>query len=130
MKQIIIDIVPHAEQRYDTLGDYWFDGSAWHITVSDMHDWRFNYLVALHELIEMALVHERGISEPAICEFDKAMPDDSVYADDPGMDPAAPYHREHLFADAIERLTADQLGVDFVRYSETMCDKAEGKDGF
>ena len=117
--KIIIETIPHDQHRYETCGDYWQDADGTrHIRVSDMGDDRLATLVALHELIEWTLCDDRGIAEPDIMAFDKAVPDDSPYADDPGHDPAAPYHKEHVFAECVERLVAAELGVNWQDYEK------------
>lgn len=111
-KMVVMKVIPHAEQRYDTLGDYWMDpDGTWQIRVSDMGDWRYNFSVLLHEFIEFALITQHEVSEKSVCDFDLAVPAESKYADDPGFDPAAPYHEEHVFSDAVERLIAPHLGM-------------------
>ncbi len=109
----------HADQRYNTLGDYWTDkDGATHIIVSAMKDWRYEFLIALHELVEEALTRHRGIAEPDIMAYDEAHPESA----DPGMEPDAPYHREHVAATALEMLVADMLGVKWSDY-EKACDE-------
>ena len=104
-------------QRYDTIGDYVIsaDGHI-HITVSDLGDSRFNVLVALHELVEVLLTENAGIPEGEIMAFDLAHLD----TDDPGNIPDAPYHRQHVFADCLERLFAREMGVNWQEY-EAAC---------
>lgn len=113
--------IPHSEHRYPTLGDYWCakDGTVF-IRVSALPDWRYEFLIALHELIEEAVTRHRGIREPAIKAFDEAHLD----MDDPGMSPEAPYHREHVLATAIEMLVAQELGVVWSEY-EAACAAVE-----
>ena len=53
------------------------------------------------------------VSEQAVLDFDLNVPSNSPYADDPGFDPKAPYHVQHVFADCIERLIAPHLGMSF-----------------
>jgi hypothetical protein len=66
-----IETIPHESQRYPTVGDYWLDESGVEqIRVSEMMDWRYEVLVAIHEIIEMALIRHRGIAEEGITEFD------------------------------------------------------------
>jgi len=120
----LIHSIPHKYQRYNTLGDYQkvdyadgagtLQGAGVLITVSQLGDWRYEFLIALHEFIEEALTRHRGIAEPDIMAFDLAHPD----ADDPGMLPEAPYHREHVTATAIEMLIAQELGVDWTAYGK------------
>ena len=107
-------VIPHSDQRYDTLGDYWIDeDGTWQFRVSDMGDWRYNFSVLLHEFVEFALLQHKGVSEEDVLAFDLAVPQDSPYADDPGFDPKAPYHEEHVYADCMERLIAPKLGMSF-----------------
>ncbi len=114
MKIIIIKVIPHHEQRYATLGDYWFDGRDLQIRVSDTADERMNFAAMLHELVEVALCIDRGISEPDILAFDMDHPE----ADDPGHLPNAPYHKEHVFAECIERLFAQEIGLNWQAYDK------------
>lgn len=112
--KIVIETIPHHEQRYATVGDYWDDADGTkQIRVSDLGDWRMNLLVALHELIELSLCDQRGISEPDVKAWDEDHPDK-----DPGALPDAPYHREHMFAEAVERLVGGELGVSWPQYEE------------
>ena len=112
-KRIVMEVIPHGDHRYDTLGDYWIEGDTWHIRTSDMGDWRYNFSVLLHEFVELALMTHKGIKEEDVLAFDLAVSPDSPYADDPGFDPKAPYHVEHVYADCMERLIAPHLGMSF-----------------
>jgi hypothetical protein len=115
--KINIESIPHNQHRYDTIGDYWRDAAGTlQIRVSQCADSRDELLIALHELVEAILTEHRGIAEPDIKAFDEAVPDDSPYANDPGHDPKAPYHREHVFAECIERLMAAELGRNWQDY--------------
>ena len=108
-----MEVIPHQDHRYDTLGDYWEEDGTWHIRVSDMGDWRCNFSVLLHEFVEYALLKHKGVSEKTVLDFDLSVPLESVYSDDPGFDPEAPYHAEHVYADCMERLIAPYLGLKF-----------------
>ena len=67
-----------------------------------MPDWRHSALVVVHELVEMILTKARNIDWKDIDEFDmNGLGKDS---DDPGSMPEAPYHKEHVFAEKIERM--------------------------
>lgn len=129
--RIVIETIPHKEQRYPTLGDYWIDANGdSQIRVSDFEGLGekphlYSLLIAFHELIEQALCLDRGIPEESITAFDKRMIDeDSPWQDEPGDNPEAPYHREHVFASCIERLFAAELGVDWHEY-ERACLKLD-----
>jgi hypothetical protein len=45
---------------------------------------------------------------------------DNLLFDDPGDDPAAPYHREHVIANALERVVAILLFVKWSTYNRTL----------
>ena len=61
--KINIETIPHSDQRYPTVGDYWDDeNGVIQVRVSDMKDWRYEALVVMHELIEMFLTKHRGIA--------------------------------------------------------------------
>ncbi|HEY1250783.1 MAG TPA: hypothetical protein VGH97_06310 [Thermoanaerobaculia bacterium] len=117
--RIEIQTIPHGEQRYPTVGDYWDGDDALQVRVSEMHDWRYVILVAVHEIVEAMLARYRGISESAIGAFDQAFEkkrEQGLVRGEPGDAPDAPYRREHFFATNLERLLAAELGVDWEIY--------------
>ena len=92
------------QQRYKTSGDYWEDADGTiQIRATAGPD---AVEILLHEFIEFMLCKRRGINEPDIMAFDLS----HINNDDPGMLPDAPYHKEHVFADAIDRLMTLELG--------------------
>lgn len=122
MLNIHISTIPDTEQRYDTVGDYQSkkDGSQL-VTVSDMSDPRYEFLIALHEIVESYLCKQRGITDEAIDAFDmefEAKRADDDLTSEPGNQEDAPYHKEHVFATKIERLMADELGVSWEEYAK------------
>ena len=62
--------IPHEEQRYPTVGDWVVNGDNLYISVSKMSDPRYELLVAVHELVEVLLCKERGISQVLVDKFD------------------------------------------------------------
>ncbi len=120
--------IPHREMRDpNSVGDYWTNkDGATHIVVSAMADWRYEFLIALHELVEEALTRHRGIPEPTIMAYDLSW--GLCPGIDPGMEPDAPYHREHVAATALEMLVADMLGVKWSDY-ERACEEVVVVDG-
>ncbi len=108
-----IKSIPARKQRYNTVGDWQFthhDGIE--VRVTEQADWRHEFLVGLHELIEAALCKHRGISEESVTEFDVAWQGDG----EPGDDPAAPYHKEHGYAEGVEMMMATQLSINWDDY--------------
>lgn len=121
---IVIKTIPHSDHRYSTVGDYWFeDDGSLQIRVSDTGNWKHEALVALHEMVEVLLCKDRGISEPDIMAFDMAFEAkrEPGNEDEPGDDPAAPYGKEHRFAENLERLLAGELGVNWNQYDADLC---------
>jgi hypothetical protein len=108
-------LVPEDQQRYPTAGDWLWSGGTLEIRVSreiDQDDTRYTVLLFIHELIEALLCRGAGITGAQVDAFDLSRPGD----DEPGDDPAAPYHRQHVAAEAAERALAEHLGVDWQQY--------------
>jgi len=120
---IVIKTIPHDQQRYETVGDWKIsENGDIEILVSDMGNEDYNFLVALHELIEVKLCQKRGITDDLVTAFDMAFEEkrEEGNEDEPGDDPAAPYKTEHFCATNIERLISAELGVDWRTYDATV----------
>jgi hypothetical protein len=121
---IIIKTIPHNQQRYETVGDWYFsqDHSKLFIFVSYMGNTHYEFLVAFHEQAEAMLCWDRGINEGAITVFDKLFEQnrEAGNEDEPGDDPLAPYRKEHFFATTVERLMAAELNVDWEKYDKAI----------
>lgn len=113
--KIEIKTIPHTQQRYDTIGDYIDnpDGSR-QILISELGNPDYEFLVAIHELIEQHLCLKRFISESSISEFDRSYR--GLHRDDPGQDTNAPYHKEHMFASGIEKALCEEMGISYYKY--------------
>ncbi len=122
MLDIEIKTIADTQQRYNTVGDYYINEEGKRIfRISDMGNWKYELLIAVHELVESALCKDRGISDASIDAFDMAYEENRDSADihsEPGNDPNAPYYHEHQFATKIERLLAEELQVDWDTYCE------------
>lgn len=126
IKKIIIEVIPHEKQLYETVGNFYFDVEGnLRVYVSDLGDNRFSLLVAVHELIEVLQTEHEGIMEPDIAKFDidfeKKRQKGNL--DEPGDDPAAPYKKQHCIATAVERLMCAMLDCDWKSY-EGACNTA------
>ena len=123
MRKISIETIPHAQHRYETVGDYWHptDDSV-EVRVSDMGNPDYEFLVAIHELIELYLCKKRGIAEPDIKAFDEEFEAkrEEGNEDEPGDSPLAPYQKEHQFATKIESQLAAELSVDWAAYGNAV----------
>jgi len=113
-------------QEYDTVGNYRrdLDGGVevLEIRVSRMRDRRYEFLVALHELIEAFLCQWRGVPFAQITRFDIEYEARRATGDcpEPGASARAPYRREHRFAEKIERAVARELKVDWDKYDRAV----------
>jgi hypothetical protein len=111
--RIVIESIPHNQQRYDTLGDWWFDpDGTLQIRVSTGEGGvppEHEFLIGLHELIEVQLCQARGITQEMVDKFDLDPANQGDF--EPGDLPGAPYHKEHRFAMLIEHLMAHELGI-------------------
>lgn len=125
--KIIIETVPHKSQDYKTVGNWGTneDGSKW-ITVSSTGNDDYDFLVALHEMIEQKLCDKKGLKDEAVTAFDKrfeamrtAFPD-IVGNEEPGDNVGAPYRAEHAYATAVEMNMSQQLGVDWSEYTNVV----------
>lgn len=114
--------IPHKHQRYETCGDWSLYRDSVQVTVSQMGDWRYEALVAVHELVEALICRHRGISEFEVTRFDKAFEAQRKDGDksEPGDDPASPYRREHQFATRVEKMLAEELAVDWNAYERAI----------
>lgn len=115
--RIVIETMPYDQMRYPTAGDYWTDPDGTrHIVVAALGDEQMEAAVALHELVELFTTEANGISEADILQFDMTHPELA----DPGRDERAPYHHEHVFAECLERLFAERMGVNWDEYGEVV----------
>lgn len=115
--------IKHSQQRYPTVGDWMWDKRGnLAITSSDMGNWKYNYLVKFHELVEVMLCRDRGITQDEVDDFDKEYEARREEGDtsEPGDSKLAPYYKEHQFATKLERLMAKELGVDWREYDKAV----------
>ena len=122
--RIIIETIPHSQQKYETAADYErLQNGDLHIVVSDTGDELYNSLIGLHELVEVMAMERRGIPLIASTEFDipyeKARKEGRhSETDEPGDDKDCPYRKEHRLASIVEEIVAHDLGVDWQDYGQ------------
>ena len=123
MRTIIIEVIPHKNQRYSTCGDWQLPNpDTLAITVSDTGNDRSNMLVAIHELVEALLCMSQGISPEMVDAqgISPEMVDDwdihglGSQMNEPGEHPGAPYHWQHRAADIVERIVCMQFGMSWL----------------
>lgn len=121
MDEIRIESIPGEIQRYPTCGDYRNRGPYIQVSVTEQDNEDYEFLIAIHELIEWWITKKRGISEESITDYDmdwenKPQPK----ADEPGNEPGCPYSKEHRFAENIERQIAHEIGINWDQYSKDL----------
>lgn len=124
MFRVVIETIEHKYHRYSTLGDFFGKPEKMTIRVTAMGNWKYEFLIALHEYVESQLCREMGISHQTIDRWDmnyekKRKPGDNS---EPGEHPKCPYRKAHFSALAVEMFVATQLGVDWVEY-EKACNR-------
>lgn len=140
--KIIIETIPHSEQRYPTVGDWYYteepkfiennDGTGTreptgieqvlHIKVSKMENWRYEALVAIHELAEVLMCKFAGVTQEQVDMYDMEFEKNRKPGDvsEPGDYVAAPYFKQHGVASGIERIIGAELGVDWNNYADAV----------
>ena len=116
IKDVLIRVIPHAEQRYNTVGDWLFhpsDPTTLLVNVSDTGDWKWNMCVALHELAEAIACTANGVTQEQVDEFDKNWKPGFGY-EEPGEDPRSPYFQEHALALTEEQTLFFHMSSDYV----------------
>jgi hypothetical protein len=135
---ITIDAVPHKSQRYPSWGD-WIFNKVTHqtkIKMSALSDWRYLYLGAIHELIEVFYCACTGVTQKQVDDFDFDYERRRVagkqrtkcgcpITEDPGSDVHAPYFAAHEFASECEYKLADKLGIDRAKYDAACAAETE-----
>lgn len=123
MTGINLKIISHEDQDYNTPGNWWVDeNDCWQIRVSKLGDWRYEFLVFFHEILEMAWCQFKGIREEDVTAFDERYEDNRRVGDlsEPGNDPKAPYWFGHQVATLCERSAAQILFVDWSDYDRAV----------
>lgn len=128
--RINIDVIPHSEQRYETVGDWWVgeDGEV-QIRASEMSEEAYSALVIIHELNEVLIeaVRRTGglrVPQSLVNETDawdkayEAARTEENEVGEPGADPRCPAYRGHMAASAIEHVVAMILGINYNDYAD------------
>jgi hypothetical protein len=119
IKEIRIRFIPQSEQRYSTVGDWTIENDILTVLVSSMPDERHQQLVAVHELVEALICNVDGVTQEAVDAFDMGPGAD---LDEPGNDPSAPYHAQHMVATQIEMQLAAAMHVNWAEYDAAVGD--------
>jgi hypothetical protein len=112
--KIEIKVIPARRQRYSTVGDWFFsaDGRTLRVRVSQMADRRSEIGVILHELTEALYCEQAGINADVVDAFDLKFNEEG----EPGDQPNAPYHVQHVLATRVERIVVEELGLPWAEH--------------
>lgn len=127
--KIEVHILAEEDMRYTrelnafTLGDYYHRAGALHFEVCDTGSDLFNKLILIHELVEQTLIEVKGLKEKDIDDwdvmFERLLNEGKVPEDaEPGAYPGCPYWHEHMFADLVERMMLNHLGMNYDQYNQ------------
>ncbi len=121
--------IPHGEQRYPTAGDWLWEKDHLTVFVSETGNDDYNLLLMVHELVEAYLCKKNGVDEKAVTAFDMEFEKNRPEWDEeePGNDPDAPYHHEHMLASDIENYLAAVMQVDWRAYEKAVNDLCKTK---
>ena len=125
---IEVRFVQPAAMRYDTVGDWQYIDRRLVITIARPVGTPMvsPALVAIHELLEAMFCDWHGVSQETVDAFDTSPArKGSEYEDEPGLDPTAPYHWEHMSADLIERTIAALIGLGWDIHDKTVARMAD-----
>jgi hypothetical protein len=119
-----VQVIPHAEQRYDTVGDWYMDEMdtdepIMHIRVSNTANWRYHLCLIVHEMVEATMCVAEEITSEQVDAFDKKFMADGRPGE-PGDDELAPYYHQHQEATHIERELANVLDVRWSEYEKAI----------
>jgi hypothetical protein len=125
--KVVIKTIPNNSQRYETIGDWWYDkDGTLQIRISEFDEPRHSMAVALHELFEAFAATNNKHTEEEVTKFDLWFEDqlkeekvpDSL--DEPGMHPKCPYNLEHQYGTAAEMILLTLLGCNWWEYEEAV----------
>ncbi len=106
-------VIPHDLQRYDTLGDWYVDPfGVLQIHVSRLSDWRSQFAIAVHEMVEAELCERAGITAEEVDNFDMTF----IGEGEPGDDRDCPYLAQHQIAEQVERAILAALGLSWEQH--------------
>jgi hypothetical protein len=118
--RIEIKTVDPSAMRYPTAGDWeWLPDGALMLKVPEYGGNDVSVLlVAIHEMVEAYLCKRDGISDEEVTKFDT----DNPKLEEPGDDPRAPYHRQHMVSMALEREAAIATSTDWATHDKWVFD--------
>lgn len=113
MLPIRVQFVNQDQQKYATVGDYGEDEQGiWFKITRFPGKPAYSVAILLHEIAEYYRCKQDGVALSDIDAFDYGHPE----LDDPGLSPSAPYHKQHMESDVLERQFIINSGEDWAEY--------------
>jgi hypothetical protein len=117
LKSILMVVIPHKNQRYDTVGD-WIEPSPGQrmISVSRCGSDESEIAVGIHEIIEQTLCAKAGITQADVDRWDLAFTGDG----EPGEAEGCPYFWQHVAATEVEQAVCKAFGLPWEDHERTL----------
>jgi hypothetical protein len=120
-----INFKEHKEMRYPTLGDYYVKNGVLNFDIVKQKESIYTKLILIHELIEQTLCEYLDIKIEDIDKHDLWFEEQIKLGlfnenDEPGEHLLAPYRKEHLFSESIEKQVCEYLKIDFNTYNNAI----------
>ena len=118
---MLVLTIPIDKQPYPTPAYHHWNSDGTLIILVSGKNWKYNCCLQEHEMVEAALCIKDRIHLADIIAFDKQwkhIPGSGI--EEPGADPKAPYHKEHMFALDMEHQMSDALGMNWITYNKEM----------
>jgi len=129
---ISVQVIPHLQQRYNTVGDWQVRDGTLYITVSELRypngvpyakKENGQFVLAVHEMIEAFSCLYKGITEKEVDAFDldlKKIEEAQELAIEIGDHPDSPYKQPHMLASGVERILCYVFGITWYEYEELL----------
>jgi len=121
----IIQAGPKHLIRNEQAGDWHYWPTGCHALVDNSLTADSQLAVAVHELVEAYLCKKAGITDEAVCAFDKKYEAERKKGkhgenDEPGDDPRSPYREQHMAATHVERAVCAAIGLNWKEHCDAI----------
>ncbi len=122
---IIHPNTPLKELRFTTAGDWTMrEDGTFEIWLCEIEDWRYQFIVLIHELTEWAWCLWRGVGAGESDAFDALWESElkmglHLPEEEAGFDKRAPYRGGHVWGARMEWVFCYILGIGWRKYCET-----------
>ena len=125
MNNIQIKTIPNLDQKYSTVGDYYWQDGDIQVRVSDMQNAVYEMAVVIHELTEIQWCLENNVTLEASTIFDIQFERERTQGlhkqnDEPGDDSRCPYWQGHQIATIVEKKFIKLMGKKWREYDKAV----------